>query len=359
MSVPFDEPEHDDGGGRVEEQFSFTVLGLFGHLDKNLDDPNEKPCMERYRIQTTDPTSEGFEIVHVQPGKGLMYKKEDGSSEPHPFWHIEEEKRDRDVLFQSIENYDSIFRSEEFREYYRKVWEEETSEEDLELDESALILKRALDWPQFGEQVIVRGVKPQDISIGDVFEAEGSTLRFQVTSPRKPCSELDDKNEVPYGAKGIRVYTASKGLAGWFTRVLVAGEISDGMTFVRVSHPHPKWTLANISKAVYGGEAKLIHLKMVRAGWGRSDADLQELLNMDSLADFEWKDELRKIDQKRQEEEAKEEEETTEDWSYMGLPAACACWLLPSLFSDAPTFNVGRFLPSYLVSTDCLKNVDC
>lgn len=289
------------GTGIVDKELSFTVLGVFGK--------DEGP-MERYRIDTIDTNSECFEVVYIEPGKGLMYDNKDGTKEPQWFFHIEDKVKDRDVLFQSIENYETIFQSKEFSDYYRQLWKDDETPPPVDDGEksnsyeitSELVLRRALEWPQFGEQIIVQGATPSDISIGDVFKVEGSTLKVQVTSPRKPCGMLDKRNNVPFGKKGVRVFTASKGLAGWFTRVLVGGEIRDGMTFVRVSHPHPKWTLENISKAVFGGEGDVRDLGMVRAGWGRSEQDLQELLSMEALGDYEWKKDLRKVYEKRQEE---------------------------------------------------------
>jgi hypothetical protein len=83
-------------------------------------------------------------------------------------------------------------------------------------------------------------------------------------------------------------------LGGWFARVLVPGELRDGMKLIRTAHPHPKWTLTYISHALYG-EGPKRHLLMGRAYWNRGINELKELCGIEQLGRYEWKDEAEYI----------------------------------------------------------------
>eukprot|EP00536_Pseudo-nitzschia_multiseries_P005801 jgi/Psemu1/303645/fgenesh1_kg.116_\ len=152
-----------------------------------------------------------------------------------------------------------------------------------------------MERPTFGEQVIVNGCKTSDIAIGDVFEIDGghSTLIVEITSPRKPCSYINLKHDTVMGVKGIQAYTHHNCLAGWFARVLVAGELREGMKFTRKSHPNPKWTLTYIYTILYG-EGNRLQSMMNRSSWNRDRAELEELIALPQLAEYEWKVEGRK-----------------------------------------------------------------
>ena len=172
-----------------------------------------------------------------------------------------------------------------------------------------------LDSPRFGEQVIVKGIVAKDIAVGDIFEVEGghSPLRVEVSSPRLPCSYVDKRNGSPFGMKGVKRYTMTEGLAGWFTRVLVPGELRDGMRLVRMAHPHPKWTLPEISRALYGEGPKRRQM-LGYPYWSRSREELQELCNLKALGRTEWKNEAKWIldghDSDYEEDQLKKKEET-------------------------------------------------
>ena len=182
------------------------------------------------------------------------------------------------------------------------------------------IEKIIFDSPRFGEQIIVQGMDASNISIGDIFEVENghSTLKVEVTSPRLPCWEVDRcNNSAPYGMKGLKRYTMTNGLAGWFTRVVVGGELRDGMKFIRTFHPHPKWTITEVAKALYGEGPKRRQL-MGSPFWNRSQEELQELCNIQAFGRNEWKNEATWIlngndkdyeqDKKKKRQEEKEEE---------------------------------------------------
>jgi hypothetical protein len=153
-----------------------------------------------------------------------------------------------------------------------------------------------VDNPLFGEHILVQGCDSSQIAVGDVFEVKGnlSPLKIEVTSPRMCCAWVDKKFGSPFGLSGVKRYCAAHGLGGWFARVLVAGELRDGMKLIRTAHPHPKWTLTYISHALYG-EGPKRHLLMGRAYWNRDINELKELGSLEQLGRYEWKEEAEYI----------------------------------------------------------------
>ncbi|KAG7351795.1 MOSC domain containing protein [Nitzschia inconspicua] len=195
-------------------------------------------------------------------------------------FHIENDQiyEERSVLVQSFEHYQKLKDHAPFSKLFPE-----------HLDE-------ILDDVRFGENMIVSGLDNTQICIGDIFEVQGGTssLRLQVSSPRLPCSYVDKKNGSPFGTKGIRRYTASHGLAGWFVRVLQSGTIEEGTRLVRVANPHPKWTLEYISKTLYA-EVDRKHFIMCTAQWARSKEELEELCALPALGWYEWKAQAQSI----------------------------------------------------------------
>lgn len=290
--------------------------------------------MLRYRIETLDTESDEFEVALFRPGDGLIWTDPDTEEQtPHEFYHTTLKDRrareDRAVLFQSLENYEAVAANRDFLEHFHLKDKGDDVRRALgfwgpgALDDATrdVLRERVLEQPDereaarggaapprgptFGEQVVVEGASPGDIALGDVFQAaggRGSDLRVQVTSPRKPCYWVDRKNGTPMGLGGVKAFAQSRGLAGWFTRVLAEGELEDGMELVRTSHPHPEWTLEEVSRAMYGGEGKTATgaegaraMSHGVASWGRSRRELRRLLEVEELGVYEWREEAEKL----------------------------------------------------------------
>jgi MOSC domain-containing protein YiiM len=245
--------ERQREGGTIENVVGST-LAIYGRRLEN-------GCVMT-RFQVLDAT--------VSPIQGMHH---------HNFWHMNETnntdriKAHRSILIQSIQAY-RIIQREGF------AWFPKTEEE-------------ILHDPRFGEQIIldISG----DICLGDIFAIQGSTLKLRVTSPRKPCINVDKKNFSPYGSQGLRHFTLAKGLAGWFCEVLTEGHIQKGSVFELLERPHPHWTMEEIARATYGGEGDTRRGLQGRASWGRSLEVLEELLSIPYLADYEWKDNLKEL----------------------------------------------------------------
>jgi MOSC domain-containing protein YiiM len=192
----------------------------------------------------------------------------------HAFWQVYDtegfitNKSERAVLLQSIQAYRRVQR-EKFRGF-------PNTDVDVLVD------------PCFGEQVILD--IPGDICLGDVYCVPGSTLTMRVTSPRKPCTELDRKNNTTFGTTGIRHLTNSTALAGWFCEVLTEGSLTKGSCLELVERPYPQWTIEELARALYGGEGDPRTLLRGTASWGRPIEQLRELIRVPYLANCEWKE---------------------------------------------------------------------
>jgi hypothetical protein len=60
------------------------------------------------------------------------------------------------------------------------------------------------------------------------------------------------------------------------------------MRLTRKIHPNPKWTLPYITKALYGEGNRLESMKH-KASWNRDRAELEELISLPQLGEYEWK----------------------------------------------------------------------
>eukprot|EP00041_Stephanoeca_diplocostata_P037359 m.1409830 g.1409830 ORF g.1409830 m.1409830 type:complete len:323 (-) comp25022_c1_seq86:3390-4358(-) len=157
----------------------------------------------------------------------------------------------------------------------------------------------------FGENLHVDGgpdFHAGNLCVGDEFEVvrgvhPDSTVvaRFQITSPRRPCSNVDVKHTGTYTAHGIRAFTARTGYAGMFVRVLEPGTILEGDAMRLVARPHKEWTLLRVSQLLYGDHTAVMRYAMHpvrREEWQGSQDELEALADVPTLAVCEYKDEL-------------------------------------------------------------------
>ena len=214
---------------------------------------------------------------------------------------------ERAVLFQAVEHYEQLIDEPTLSKYFKTDEPSDKDPKSLSSNENEQIaptdmevpsknLQAILENPRFGEQIIVQGIDASQIAIGDIFEIEGglSPLKLEITSPRLCCAWVDKRNGSPFGLAGVKRFCNRNGLGGFFARVLVAGELRDEMKFVRTAHPHPKWTLAYISEALYG-EGPKSYLMAGWAHWQRSKEELKELCALRQLGLYEWQEEAEYI----------------------------------------------------------------
>ena len=174
---------------------------------------------------------------------------------------------ERAILLQSLENYEKLHK---------------------EMQNNTI-----KDIPSFGENIVVSGLDSNNICIGDKFKIKGdhSNLIIQVSSPRKPCYKIDKKHKSVYGLKGLKRYSLTNGLAGWFCRVISEGIISENDTLELINRAHPDWSLTKISKMIYGNGNYKVQ-SACKVEWVDSIDELDKLINSDELAYCEWKEEL-------------------------------------------------------------------
>ncbi|MCX7150754.1 MAG: MOSC domain-containing protein [Rhodocyclales bacterium] len=82
-----------------------------------------------------------------------------------------------------------------------------------------------------GENISTRGLTEHDVCIGDVFRLGGA--RIQVSQPRAPCWKIDHRT----ACEGVAAFIAEHGLAGWYYRVLEAGEVAAGDWLEHLERP--------------------------------------------------------------------------------------------------------------------------
>ena len=224
--------------------------------------------------------------LHIRPDKTVdssifnrtriehAFCKKDGFLNSNE-WHRSNEAIDeydsiieeRAILLQSLENYEKLHK---------------------EMKNNTI-----KDIPSFGENIVVSGLDSDNICIGDKFKIKGdhSNLIIQVSSPRKPCYKIDKKHKSVYGLKGLKRYSLTNGLAGWFCRVINEGTISENDTLELIDRVYPDWSLSKISKMIYGnGDYKI--QSACKVEWIYTIDELNKLINSDELAYCEWKEEL-------------------------------------------------------------------
>lgn len=122
----------------------------------------------------------------------------------------------------------------------------------------------------FGENLTVEGLSEWEVAIGDVWRA--GTVTFQVSQPRQPCWKLARRLRVEDMV--LRVQESLR--SGWYLRVLEEGEIQAGDGLFLVQRPHPRWTVAEASRVIYGvrpdpaSALELAALDELSASWKRT-----------------------------------------------------------------------------------------
>ena len=308
---------HDSQAAEAAAAPVLTVQRIFAKAEKPRQEDLPEPytvrdlavdqIMVRSRVRLLDN-------ARLVPVQGLVVSQEE--QPPLPFYHADltrhgapskettVQNKPSKLVQYALQRNDRIYEERgvlvQSTEHYQQLMEH-TGFFDL----LPVSIKGVLDDPRFGEQLIVSGLNHTSICIGDVFVVQQDyrtvarnnhplLLKLQVTSPRLPCAMVDKRSGSPYGSKGLKRYTMTHGLAGWFVRVLQAGDILEGMELVRVEQPHPKWTLEYISNTLYGqGDRK--HMLTCRAQWTRSKAELEELCALEELGWMDWKAEAQRL----------------------------------------------------------------
>lgn len=95
-----------------------------------------------------------------------------------------------------------------------------------------------------GENISTRGITENDVCIGDVFRLGGA--RIQLSQPRTPCWKIDRRT----ACEGVAAFIAEHSLAGWYYRVLEAGELAPGDGLEHLERPADAVTLSEFWRVV-------------------------------------------------------------------------------------------------------------
>ena len=79
-----------------------------------------------------------------------------------------------------------------------------------------------------GENFSSQGGTEEAVCIGDIFAL--GTARVQISQPRTPCWKIDRR----CGTEGVAAFIAKHGCAGWYYRVLEAGDYSPGDALIHL-----------------------------------------------------------------------------------------------------------------------------
>jgi len=170
----------------------------------------------------------------------------------------------------------------------------------------------------FGENFTVEGcLEPTKLCVGDILYIKRNdklVCTLQITSPRWPCYKIDIKHSktlVDYKfEEKVRAQCVDQALAGFFCKVIEEGTVKAGDSLVVGKRTHPEWTLSRTAQLLYGGENK----KNCRIDkFQGTEEELKDLINLEDLATFEWKDRLIKYLEKRETQKIEDEKKKIED----------------------------------------------
>lgn len=96
-----------------------------------------------------------------------------------------------------------------------------------------------------GENISTHGLTEHDVCIGDIYRL--GSARIQVSQPRTPCWKIDHRT----ACEGVAAFIAEHGLAGWYYRVLEAGEAGAGDRLEHLKRPAEAVTLAEFWRVIH------------------------------------------------------------------------------------------------------------
>jgi MOSC domain-containing protein YiiM len=120
----------------------------------------------------------------------------------------------------------------------------------------------------FGENLCIEGMREADLCVGDIHRI--GSVRLQVCQPRQPCFKLVLRFEDKMMPRAM----VRSGRAGWYYRVIEAGEMAPGAAIHVVERPNSDFAFARLVELVSHGRA--------------TRPELVRMLDMDGLASH-WK----------------------------------------------------------------------
>ncbi|MFJ8353982.1 MOSC domain-containing protein [Bacillus paramycoides] len=125
-------------------------------------------------------------------------------------------------------------------------------------------LNQELVYGPFGENITVRGMREEDVCIGDA--------TVQITQPRQPCFKLAKKYNIPK----LPLYFQDTGYTGFYFRVLKEGWISPIDT-LKLLKPDPKGVSVSFANRImhkekqnFEGLKRILEVNALSASWRKT-----------------------------------------------------------------------------------------
>ncbi|RFU66411.1 MOSC domain-containing protein [Peribacillus saganii] len=138
---------------------------------------------------------------------------------------------------------------------------------------------RTLSAPAFGENVLVEGMKEEEVFIGDVYRIGGAIV--EITQGRVPCAKISHNNGVPEFLESV----LKTGFTGYFGRVLAEGAIQSGQSIHLMDRKQDQVSVLYANQILLQGQDGL--------------GGIEKLLEMGYLAEV-WRNNLEKKRKKLQ-----------------------------------------------------------
>ncbi|MED1408490.1 MULTISPECIES: MOSC domain-containing protein [Bacillus] len=131
-------------------------------------------------------------------------------------------------------------------------------------------LNQELVYGAFGENITARGMREEDVCIGDTFQFGEATV--QITQPRQPCFKLAKKYNIPK----LPLYFQDTGYTGFYFRVLKEGWISPIDT-LKLLNPDPKGVSVSFANRIMHKEKqnfeelkRILEVNALSASWRKT-----------------------------------------------------------------------------------------
>jgi MOSC domain-containing protein YiiM len=121
----------------------------------------------------------------------------------------------------------------------------------------------------FGENFTLSGLTEDSVCIGDIYTV--GTASVQVSQPRMPCWKLGRRWKLP----SLPLEVQTRGLTGYYLRVLEPGDVGAGDELTLTERPLPEWTVMRVNQAMYIEKSdielaeELSHLTLLAEAWRR------------------------------------------------------------------------------------------
>jgi MOSC domain-containing protein YiiM len=131
-------------------------------------------------------------------------------------------------------------------------------------------LERELPLGAFGENLTVKGIREEDVCIGDIFQLGEAVV--QISQPRQPCHKLAKRYDIPT----LPVLVQNTGFTGFYFRVLEEGWVKPDDS-LRLLTRHPQEITVSFANQIMHhdrqnqeGIEKILDVKELSDSWRKT-----------------------------------------------------------------------------------------